>query len=188
MPKNTVEAFVRWITPLAGDPTYSLLKAHLLFEELLRAYIARMLPHAEALQGGRFSFSQLLLIAKASSIHAEPGHWVWRAMSELNKIRNMLSHESAPKDISIRLERYAKISIEGCGVPLPAADSVNTATEDRSNSLHRFTRVEMATVGLYYYTASLLGFNVESILDEEERRSRELGVALVAPAPDLPTK
>ena len=49
MAKNTMSGYMRWITPTPGDPTYSLLKAHLLFEELLRTYLAHNLPHADAL-------------------------------------------------------------------------------------------------------------------------------------------
>src|SRR5688572_6119426 len=99
MPNNTIENYLNFITPIPGDPTYSLLKAHLLFEELLRAYLTRTLRHPGALEGARLTFVQLLAVARSCS-SAPPDHWCWAAVGKLNKLRNMLSHEAAPKALS----------------------------------------------------------------------------------------
>ena len=174
MAKNTVEGYIKWITPVPGDPTYSLLKAHLLFEELLRAYIRRMLPHASALEGARLSFSQILAIAKASSTHATPDHWIWRAINDLNKLRNMLSHETSPKDLALKFEHYKSLVTEGAKVPLPVPGSPELRMQAEQAAAHRFTAIDMVTLGLYYYSAALLGFSVESAFEREEQKTDAL--------------
>ncbi len=178
MAKNTIDGYINWITPVPGDPTYSLLKAHLLFEELLRAYVARMLPHASALEGARLSFNQLLSIAKASSTHVTPDHWIWRAINDLNKLRNMLSHETSPKDLALKFEHYKKLVTEGIKVPLPAPSATSDSLESRASAAHRFTAIDMITLGLYYHSAAVLGFNVESVLEREEQKTDALREAV----------
>lgn len=155
---------MRWITPQIGDPTYSLLKAHLLFEELLNAYLARSLVHASALQGARLTFAQTLAVAQASSRHLEPKHWVWKAISNLNRIRNSLSHEARPKDLPKKMVDYVEFIVANTKRPLPDP-SLRTGAGTMSNTPqgHHFTAVDVATIGLYYTTAGLLGFSVDEI-------------------------
>jgi hypothetical protein len=57
------EAFDRYlknISPRVGDPTYSVLRAHLLLEELLNEFIAGQVKHPDVLSDIRFSFPQRL--------------------------------------------------------------------------------------------------------------------------------
>lgn len=120
MPKNTVENYLKFITPTPGDPTYSLLKAHLLFEEVLRAHLSRTLRHPDALEGARLTFVQLLAVARACS-SAPADHWCWVAVAKLNKLRNMLSHEAAPKALSEKIGEYVSFVVGQSGAPLPEA-------------------------------------------------------------------
>lgn len=155
---------MRWITPQVGDPTYSILKAHLLFEELLNAYLSRSLAHATALQGARLTFTQTLAVARASSRHIEPEHWVWKAIGDLNRIRNLLSHEARPTDLRKKLDDYVTFVVANTKRPLPKApirageNGVPSATQG-----HYFTAVDMVTISLYYFTAGVLGFSVDEI-------------------------
>lgn len=155
---------MRWITPQVGDPTYSLLKAHLLFEELLNSYLTRNIAHPSALDGARLTFAQTLAVARASSRHIEPEHWVWKAISDLNRIRNSLSHEAQPKDLPKKMTDYVAFVVANTKRPLPepalcagAGDMPNAA------QIQHFTAADMATIGLYYTTASVLGFSVNEI-------------------------
>ncbi|WP_148044051.1 hypothetical protein [Massilia aurea] len=174
MANNTIDGYLDWITPKLGDPTYSLLKAHLLFEELLRSYLGRVLPHASALEGSRLTFVQLLAVARASSTHVTPDHWIWKAIGDLNKLRNLLSHETRPKALKEKIEEYQRFVVQNTGNPLPdpqyqrnspsmtGSSPPSDAPADDDHSTHLYSSVDLVTVGLYYATATTLGYNVET--------------------------
>jgi hypothetical protein len=61
------DRFLSTITLQQGDPTFSILKAHLLFEEILRAHLELCLPNPRALAGARLSFAQVLALVRALS-------------------------------------------------------------------------------------------------------------------------
>jgi hypothetical protein len=159
------DAYTAWITPKPGDPTYPLLKAHLLFEELLRAYINKKLPHPTALEGARLTFVQVLAIAKACSENIVPSHWMWKAIGDLNKLRNMLSHEARPKDFEDRIFQYTSFVEKSLGFPLPEPDlrmqTQNSEPEKYTGRLYSGT--DVVTFGLYYFSAKKLGFNTEHL-------------------------
>jgi len=158
MPANTFDNYLKFITPTAGDPTYSLLKAHLLFEELLRAYLHRSLAHPEALKGARLSFVQLLSIARA--INAAPTeHWCWIAIEKLNKLRNMLAHEAAPKALSEKLNEYISFVVSNSGVPLPQPGHASAERSAAPPQEPLYLAVDLATIGLYSSVSGLLGFD-----------------------------
>jgi hypothetical protein len=160
---NTFDGYTAWITPTPGDPTYSLLKAHLLFEELLRAYLARTLPHSSALDGARLTFVQLLAVARASSTHAQQDHWMWKAIGDLNKLRNLLSHEAKPKALRQKLNEYISFVESGLKFPLPESDLTQGSPEANSSVGHLYTATDVVTFGLYYFVASTLGFDISGV-------------------------
>lgn len=174
MAKNTMSGYTRWITPTPGDPTYSLLKAHLLFEELLRTYMAHTLPHASALDGARLTFAQVLAVARACSPHVNPDHWIWKAIGDLNRLRNMLSHESQPKAMRERMNEYISFVEAGLQFPLPESSITVGSAEAREEKGHLYSAVDVATFGLYYFTAVTLGFNVDEIDRDQEGRSEAM--------------
>lgn len=173
MSDDHIKGYLQWITPKVGDPTYSLLKAHLLFEALLRHYLNRVLPHPKALEGSRLTFTQLLAVAKASSPHIQPDHWIWKAISELNKLRNTLSHETQPKALAERIEQYKHLIFENAGKPPPPSIHRSTAKPSDEHSPtqtgltpsdhdgHLYTAIDLATIGLYYATAAALGYKLD---------------------------
>jgi len=173
MSDDHLSGYLQWITPKLGDPTYSLLKAHLLFEELLRSYLGRVLPHAKALEGSRLTFVQLLAVARACSIHVEPDHWIWTAIGELNKLRNTLSHETRPKALAEKIEQYQRLIIENTGKPLPPPICQTAANPSGQHDLHRnnaaqdgydghiYTSIDLVTINLYYSTAGALGYKLD---------------------------
>ncbi|RZI43718.1 hypothetical protein EGT07_08085 [Herbaspirillum sp. HC18] len=163
MANNTFDAYKAWITPTPGDPTYSLLKAHLLFEELLRAYLSRILPYSSALEGARLTFVQLLAVARASSTHAQPDHWMWKAIGDLNKLRNMLSHEARPKALGEKLNEYISLVETGLTFPLPESNLVRGSAEANACVGHLYSATDVVTFGLYYFVASTLGFDMSGV-------------------------
>jgi hypothetical protein len=82
-----------------------LLKAHLLIEEELQAFIDRSVRDARLLKKARFTFAQRLILAEA--IHPAPNcfgyGWVWAAAGELNALRNQMAHNLEPKDFATRI-------------------------------------------------------------------------------------
>lgn len=176
MTTNTIEGYIRWITLVPGDPTYSLLKAHLLFEELLRAYLAKTLPHSGALDGARLTFTQLLAVAKASSLHLQPDHWTWKAIADLNKLRNMLSHEARPSALAERMNDYVKFVDENIKVPLPEPAVHGSNVE--ANRHPQYTVVDLVTLGLYYYVAGSWGFDVDAIARSNSENTSALAQAV----------
>jgi hypothetical protein len=160
---NETGDYLRWITPKLGDPTYSLLKAHLLFEELLHAYLRKVLPHASALQGARLTFVQLLALARASSTHLQPDYWGWKAIGDLNKLRNMLSHEAHPKDLPERMQAYTKYVSEHLHSSWPEPAFRIGVGESPPAGVPLYTPADFATIMLYYRTAWALGFEMSGL-------------------------
>lgn len=167
---NNPENYLRWISPKAGDPTYSILKAHLLFEELLRAYLSKTLPHPEALEGSRLSFSQLLAVVRAVSGNVPVDCWIWQAIADLNRIRNLLAHETAPGKLSSRIQSYVEL-VQASTVPLLSPQS---STGEHASVREHIYAVDMVTMALYYVAADRLGFNVDTVLGIEAAHSQEL--------------
>jgi hypothetical protein len=174
MVEDGIDEFVQFISPKRGDPTYTLLKAHLLFEELLRSHIASVLPHADALDGARLTFAQLLAVARASSLYVRPEHWIWKAIGDLNRLRNMLSHESRPNAIADRIDAFMKFVLENSETPLPPPELPGSEVTENGSSSHRYTKVDMVTVGLYGAASGLLGFKYKDLLEREAQRLLEV--------------
>jgi hypothetical protein len=182
MPANNIKNYLKFITPTPGDPTYSLLKAHLLFEELLRAYLARTLQHSEALEGARLTFVQLLAVARACS-DVSPDHWCWAAVTKLNKLRNLLSHETAPKALSEKIGEYVSFVVAQSGAPLPEAKRSLNGPPTGASSGPLYLAVDLATIGLYYSFSGLLGYDATAALQESDSYSQSLH-SLLIPAGD----
>jgi len=178
MPENTVKNYLTFITPTPGDPTYSLLKAHLLFEELLRSFLTRALRHPDALDGARLTFVQLVAVARACS-SLPPDHWCWVAVGKLNKLRNMLSHEAAPKALSEKIGEYVSFVERESGRPLPEPKYSLTSAPARNASEPLYLAVDLATIGLYYTLSDLLGFDASAVLRESDSYTQSLHSLLI---------
>lgn len=148
------------ITPKAADPTYSILKAHLIFEEMLRAYLKQTLPCPDALSGTRLTFSQRLAIARSITPIAQVDDWVWTGVEKLNKLRNLLAHEGGGKNLAGELPKFVEFLVDAGLPPLPKADRVLTSSQTPVSGL--YLSVDMVTMGLYYRLAAQLGFSVAS--------------------------
>ncbi len=152
---DSFDRYLKFITPVWGDPTYSILKAHLLVEELLRIQLRRVLPHPEALSGSRLTFAQLLALVRACS-DVPPDYWCWVAVAKLNKLRNMLSHEAAPTNMTEKLDEYVRYVVDNSGVPLPVPGLTTSQNEGHGQPAAMYLPVDMATIGLYYALTGLL--------------------------------
>lgn len=174
MVDDDIVEFVEFISPKVDDPTYTLLKAHLLFEELLRSYLGHVLPHADALDGSRLTFAQLLAVSRASSLNVSPEHWIWKAIGDLNRLRNMLSHEARPNAIADRIDAYIKFILENTKTPLPPPEPPQSDGTENGSGAHKYRKIDMVIVGLYGTASGLLGFDYENLVEREIRRLREV--------------
>lgn len=116
-----------------GDVTLSILKAHLLFEEMLRQYLVKSLPNPKALEGSRLSFIQLVAVARSFSREVEPDSWLWVAIQRLNKLRNILAHELAGDTLIKEVELYKAYCLQYLP-PLPELKPDNAVKLEREHS------------------------------------------------------
>ena len=156
--------YLGYITPARGDPTYSVLRAHLLFEEMFWAHINHSFPNPNELKGARLTFSQMISVVRATN-PTDPDDWGWVALGKLNRIRNLLSHESRPRNLSHKITEYVEFYVRQSGIPLPDLEPTN----DGSTSLpsHTYLPVDLVTVGLYYRIAARLGFSLDGVFGDD---------------------
>lgn len=163
----TVSSYLAWITPQRGDPTHSVLRAHLLIEHLFDAFFHAKLVHSDALLGARFTFSQKLAIAKALSDNISPSDWRWQAVARLNKIRNSLAHSPGRK-LGTDLQGYVDFCLKHSKTPLPSPDTENREVQGvHGNDQPLYTHVDLVTLGLYIELACQLGFDIKEFASKD---------------------
>ena len=88
--------------PEGLDELTAVLKAHLYVESMLRDFLSRSMPQPSHLEGARFSFTQVSLLARSLSPSAlssltKP----WTLIAKLNTLRNAMAHELDPDEAKI---------------------------------------------------------------------------------------
>ncbi len=106
--------------PKDGNPELSLLKVHLLIEELLNLAIERNMKRPNFLQKSRLEFEKKLVLAQGFLTGLPEFEWVWKAIVKLNEARNKLAHELDTEVVEGKLEAFINCveKVEG-----PPADS-----------------------------------------------------------------
>jgi len=79
------------------DPTLLILRAHLLLEERLRDFLARICRSPEELPGARLSFYQVLCLCRAVVGRQEDPAWGF--VARLNEVRNRMAHHLDPGNL-----------------------------------------------------------------------------------------
>jgi len=157
--------FMKSVTPEPGDPTFSILKTHLLIEELLRTYLERQCAHPTVMRNAKLTYAQILQIARAFCPNVDEDYWVWKAMGDLNKLRNELAHKLEPAEFDKKVETYSEFIVAQSGIPLPpflneeqrAAILADPRVKDH-HFVARYFKVDMANIGLYSIVLGVLGF------------------------------
>ena len=181
--EHTLDRFLHVITPTLGDPTYSVLRAHLLFEELLRDFIEKQFTHPEALEGARLTFAQLLALSKASSKPLEPDDWRWTALEKLNRLRNLLAHNIEAAAVAQKVKELVEYVVSQVGLPLPDPAERLPAGGSVPSTGARYTAIDMVLCGLHAQMTALLGFDVTLRLAQEEKRATDVARKLDGGAP-----
>ena len=167
-PIGTFDRFMAAITQQFGDPTFSILKAHLIFEEILRTYLERRLPNAKAIAGARLTFAQTLALVRALQPPASDG-WEWEAVAKLNALRNQFAHHLSPSERDSKISEYVTFVVARSGHPLPEpAGKVASAPADGGPF---YQAVDMVNAGLFTVVALLLGFREDESLADLTGRS-----------------
>jgi hypothetical protein len=169
---SSFERFGKAFEPQVGDLTYLVLKSHLLFEELLRDFLAKQFQNPQALQGARLSFTQLLKLSQAAAATLEPDDWRWRALKELNRLRNAMAHEFEPDSIDSLMVRIVGIVGPEVGGTFPRVDQLPRHPETGAVHSQVFG---LALHGLHAVLCVRLGFDANMrLLAERERASTVL--------------
>lgn len=155
------ERLSRYLNSTASDPTYLVLKAHLLAEEVLYCFIEKQAIQPECLKGARLTFAQLLALCCAFHPYRRSDWWCWTALKKLNALRNLLAHNLEPKDLNEDIAQFSLFVAEGGGV---VSDS-KLSKQDRKLAVeyekliglgvHPFV---LAIVGLHMSLSTALGF------------------------------
>ena len=160
-----IDRYIKFVTPKPGDSTYSVLKAHLMIEEVMNTFLDRKLKHPEALKGARLSFAQRLCLVR-SLARSAPDHWAYQAVEKLNSIRNSLAHERSPKDLPQKIKNYVELITANSGVPLPRPITADPATAlPGPHQEQRYAAIDIATVGLYVELHVLLEIKDKIMID-----------------------
>jgi hypothetical protein len=161
--------------PQAGDLTLLVLKAHLLFEELLRDFLKKQLRHPEAIQGARLSFAQVLKLSQALASTLDTDDWRWKALIELNRLRNSMAHEFESDSSETIISRIVAIVGPELGGGLPRIDLAPKNPETGGTHPQAFA---LAIVGLYAVLAVRLGFDLNMRFIADREQTEQVLVAL----------
>lgn len=111
------------VLPKDGNAELSLLKVHLLIEELLNMAIERNMKRPDFLRESQLPFQKKLVLAQGFLTRVPEDEWVWKAIVKLNEARNKLAHNLDGEAVERKLEAFMSCveSVEGA----PPADAYN---------------------------------------------------------------
>ena len=94
--------------PKNGDVELTILKCHLLIEELLHKIIVKKADNPNYIERSNLRFIQKMYLARAfTKSGIEP--WVWGAVKKLNKTRNELAHGLSSDEIKTEYESFIQV-------------------------------------------------------------------------------
>jgi hypothetical protein len=178
MPDHFADRFLETVTPQPGDPTFPILKTHLLIEDVLRTYLEHIAHNDAPIRKAKLTFAQTLQIARAFCPNVTQDHWIWKAMGDLNKFRNDLSHNLEPEELAVRTNEFASSIITAIGRPVPKsltsaeyAEYLTKAKEDGRETYRKFYKIDIALVGLYSAVLGVLQFNEQGVPTSPPRKT-----------------
>lgn len=116
--KDHLKPMIRFFEhlPRNGDVELSILKTHLLIEELLTRVITRAAKNPSAIEEANLGFAQKMQLARAFSNLAREA-WLWDALQALNQTRNKLAHGLSATEIQQRCDAFIEIVEKFQGIP-----------------------------------------------------------------------
>ncbi len=143
--------------PAAEDPTYLVLKAHLLAEEVLYRFIESQAYRPDSLSEARLGFAQLVALSRSFHRYSKEDWWGWVALKKLNSLRNLLAHNLEPKDLKDRIIEFSVFVAEAIGATTDA-EIGQEYKKLATGGTHPFV---LALVALHIATCATLGFDPE---------------------------
>lgn len=102
--------------PRNGDVELTILKTHLLIEELLVTIITRAAKNPSAIEKAKLGFTQKMHLAQAFGNPAREA-WLWGALRALNKTRNKLAHGLSATEIQQQCDSFVRLVEQSQGTP-----------------------------------------------------------------------
>lgn len=164
-PSDQLQRLTVYFKPSESDPTYLVLKAHLLVEEVLYEFLRSQSHQPKYIEDARLSFSQCISLAKAFHRFSRPDWWAWSALSKLNSLRNLLAHNLEPTNTQEKIVDFTIYVAESIGITKES----EIATEFElltSKGMHPFL---LSLVALHVALCTTLGYDPEEKLSEQER-------------------
>jgi hypothetical protein len=155
--RDHLDRLLLFLKPATEDPTYLVLKAHLLAEEVLYRFIERQAHRPRALSEARLGFSQLVALCRSFHRYSKEDWWGWAALKRLNSLRNLLAHNLEPKDLRDRIVEFSVFVADAIGA---TKDSEIGKEYERlaTGGTHPFV---LALTALHIATCATLGFDPE---------------------------
>lgn len=104
--------------PQGLDEQTTILKSHLMLEQIFRDFCGRALPNPKHLQGARLTFKQIALLTRSLDPH-QSATVLWPAVNHLNSLRNAMAHDLEPDEQNIaKLKQSIIAAVDNeCGRP-----------------------------------------------------------------------
>jgi hypothetical protein len=148
LPEPAAQALDRLVAhfrPQQSDPTYLVLKAHLLAEELLYDFVQGQVLRPHHVEKARLSFAQLIALAHSMHRFSADDWWGWAALQKLNSLRNLLAHNLEPDNLQERIVEFTVL--------------VGEAITKGSEEVHE-EYVRLATTGTHPFLLSLVALHI----------------------------
>jgi hypothetical protein len=163
-PSDQLQRLTAYFKPSESDPTYLVLKAHLLAEEVLYEFLQSQSYQPKCIDDAKLSFVQCLSLAKSFHKFSRPDWWAWSALSRLNSLRNLIAHNLEPTSTKEKIVDFTVFVGQSIGVTKESA----IATEFElltKKGMHPFL---LALVALHVALCTTLGFDSQAKLSERE--------------------
>lgn len=163
-----IDELVEALIPKRGDPTFAVLKAHLLIEDYLTEYIETKVRHANYLQQARLTFAQKASLARAFNARANDD-WIWDGIRKLSELRNELAHRRKSAKVEGKVREFRE-HVDRANFPKWPAERVLKGEEARAwleapiSDSYEFADLDVALMVLCSVVALALGLDHKGVL------------------------
>jgi len=152
------KAMIRFleVLPKSGDKELTLLKAHLVIEEVLTKILAKECVNEKYLNEAKLQFHQKVKLVRAYN-KITNSDWVWKALQLLNQARNHMSHNLTAQELGEKMSSFTNY----------VASHNSSLFEDKN--IGKFSDFHMAAFATYIPLAAYVNFgptvsNIKTLL------------------------
>lgn len=143
--EHQLAKLLSYFKPKQSDPTYLVLKAHLLAEDLMYEYLRSVMHRPDRLEEARLGFVQLVSLCRAHHKYVDDAWWGWTAFLKLNALRNQLAHNLNPANLQEKIVDFTTLVM-------------NPLTKKNKEIEEEF--VKLASGGAHPFMLSLVAFHI----------------------------